>query len=237
MEDKTLPFSNVETTPKTEIKTLVDYEQKGKEDIKKLHSKPIATKTEDIRDIEIFDKKLLELLTKRLKRLLKTANLTLDDINDLMEVSEVIKEKKQKIEELQKQIRQIEEEINKEKEKINDVISELRENNNLRLALISLDLLNEDELKLIIGDIYKRDKKTKTKRSKKYLIFEGERFNSITAFLETLQKKGLIELPNSKYNPKRYLESWAKQNGYTITETETEITINAPKQEKKEDKA
>ena len=233
METEVKPSSVVETKQKT-----VDiYEQKGKEDIKKLHSKPIATTSEEIKEIEAFDKRLLSLLMKRLKRLLETSGLTVEDIERLSETTEVIKEKKQKIEELQKQIRQIEEEINKEKEKINDVISELRDNQNLRLALISLDLVGEDELKLIIGDIYKRDKKTKTKRSKKYLIFEGERFNSITAFLETLQKKGLIELPNSKYNPKRYLESWVKQNGYTITETETEITINTPKQEEKEDKA
>jgi len=223
VETEVKPFSGVD---QKETKTTIDnYEKKGKEDIKKLHSKPIATKSEDIRDIETFDKRLLNLLLKRLKRLLESADLTIDDINALMEVSETIKEKKAQIEELQEKIRKIQEEIEKEKEKVKDTIETLRDNENLRLALISLDLLDEEALKLIIGDIYKKETKRGTKKARKYLIFEGERFNSITAFLETLQKKGLIELPESKYNPKRYLESWAKQNGYIIEETETEIMI------------
>ena len=223
----------VETEVKTQPTILetaqVDkrQEDKGKEDIKKLHSRQIATKSEDIKELETVDNRLLSLLLKRLKRLLESADITLEDIERLQKTSEVIKEKKQKIDELEEKIKKIRGEIEREKEKIGDIIDTLRENESLRLTLISLELLTEEELKLIIGDIY-NPKKTQ-KASKKYVEFESLRFDSITAFLKFLKKKGLIELPNSKYNSRRYLESWVNQNGYTIREEGDVIFIEKPK--------
>jgi len=173
-----------------------------------------------------IDNQLLDLLLQNLKTMLEAANLTLEDINKLKQTSDVIKEKKTKIEELEKQIDAIKEEIAKEKEKVEYTISTLQSADNLRLTLIGLGVLDDEVLKLVIGDIYKgKKKKTKTKKKVKYVIFEGERFNSITAFLESLQNQNIIKLPESNYNPRRYLESWAKQSGYTIEETETELTL------------
>jgi len=225
VETEVKPFSGVD---QKETKTTIDnYEKKGKEDIKKLHSKPITTKSEDIKELETVDKRLLSLLLKRLKKLLESADITLEDIERLQRTSEVIKEKKQKMDELEEKIKKIRGEIEREKEKIGDIIYTLRENESLRLTLISLDLLDEEALKLIIGEIY-NPRKTQ-KGGKKYVEFESLRFDSITAFLKFLKKKGLIELPNSKYNPKRYLESWVNQNGYTIREEGDIIFIEKPK--------
>ena len=171
---------------------------------------------------------LLNLLINNLQQQLNAANLTLEDLQKLKDTADKIKEKKDKIEELQKQIDKIKEEIRQLKEPIEPIIGTLRDADGLRLTLIGLGLLEEETLKLIIGNIYNGKKRN---NGKKYVIFEGERFNSITAFLETLQKNGIITLPESKYNPSRYLESWAKQNGYTIEETKTEIYIKKPKSE------
>ena len=165
---------------------------------------------------------LLDLLVNNLQQQLNAANLTLEDLQKLKETADKIKEKKDQIEELQKQMDKLKEDIRQIKEPIEPIIGTLRDADGIRLTLIGLGLLDEETLKLIIGHIYNGKKRN---NGKKYVIFEGERFNSITAFLQTLQKNGVITLPESKYNPRRYLESWAKQNNYTIKETKTEIII------------
>jgi len=168
---------------------------------------------------------LLKLLMKRLKRLIRDAGLTLEDVEALQETADRVKELNEKIEKLERQIKALQEQVDEEREKVKGILDELNENEALRQTLEALGIIDRETLNVILKGYGKR---ARCRIPTKYVVFKGERFNSVSAFLRALADRGLIELPSSKYNPKRYLEAWVKKHGFSIKETATEITIITP---------
>ena len=166
---------------------------------------------------------LVELLVKNLEQQLKAAEISLEDLQKLQETAKEIKKRKERIEDLMAEVEELKEQIEELKAEVEPVASVLRDADNLRLALIGLGLLDEETLKIIIGPIYKKN--TKRAGGGKRTVFKGQVFNSANQLVKTLAEQGLIEIPKSSYSAVRLLKSWARKNGYKVTETETELII------------
>jgi len=167
---------------------------------------------------------LVELLVKNLEQQLKAAEISLEDLQKLQETAKEIKKRKERIEDLMAEVEELKEQIEELKAEVEPVAGVLRDADNLRLALIGLGLLDEETLKIIIGPIYKKNTNTRNGSGKR-TVFKGQVFNSANALVKELAKQGLIEVPKSSYSAVRLLKSWAKKNGYKVTETETELVI------------
>jgi len=165
---------------------------------------------------------LKDLVVRNLEKQLKAAEISLEDLQKLQETAKEIKELKAKIEELQAEIGALQDRIRELKEPVEPIAETLRTADNLRLALIGLGLLDEEALKIVIGPIYKKN----TKRAGgKRTVFKGQAFSSANQLVKALAEQGLIETPKSSYSAVRLLKSWARKNGYKVTESESELII------------
>jgi len=161
-------------------------------------------------------KDLVGVLVESLQRQIEASGLSLEDLQRLRETAERIRERKEQIEELRRQIRELEEQIRELREEIEPIAGVLRDASNLRLVLVGLGLLDEETLRIVIGDTYKPKRPNNGKG--KRVIYQGREYPSANALVKELAEQGEIRIPQSSYSAVRLLKSWANRKGLTIAD-------------------